>query len=229
MGHGQVPTERFSDRVENYIKYRPGYPEGVMDFLKAEVGFRSGHDVADIGAGTGIFSALLLEAGLHVHALEPNREMRQAAERRFRGTNYYRSLEGTAESTGLADHSVDWITAAQAFHWFQIEDAKREFRRILRPEGRVVLVWNERREKGNPFSEAYEALLCDYANDYREVSAKSTLALDAFKTFFIPSTYGTFACTNSQVFDREGLVGRALSSSYAPQEGIPNIPLSPGA
>src|ERR1700730_12549641 len=137
------PTERFSSRVDNYVRYRPGYPSQVLELLKAECGFISQSRVADIAFGTGIFTKLLLENGNHVFGVEPNANMRRAGEQYLASFPNFTSVAGTAEATTLAGGSVHFVTAAQAAHWFNLVEARREFARILKPGGWTVLLWNE--------------------------------------------------------------------------------------
>ena len=211
-------TTRFSDRVEHYVKFRPGYPPELLSFLRDAIGLRAGQVVADIGAGTGISSEMLLKHGNDVHAVEPNAEMRAAAERLLAGFLDYHSHAGTASATGLGDGSVDVVTAFQAFHWFDPTAAKREFARILKPGGWVVLVWNDRRTESTPLLRDYERLLLEYGTDYKRVR-NANISADAFTSFFAPHGYRTRALSNEQAFDFEGLRGRLLSSSYAPGPG----------
>src|SRR5260370_16718477 len=161
-------TSRFSDRVENYVGYRPGYPSQVIDTLKAECGLKPEHVVADIASGTGIWTRVLLENGNQVFAVEPNRDMRLAGERLLADFSTFRSVAGSAEATTLPDRSVDLVTAAQAGHWFDRRRARREFVRILKPVGWLVLLWNERRTDSTPFLLAYEHRLMTYLPHYKE-------------------------------------------------------------
>lgn len=214
-------TERFSDRVENYVKYRPGYPKEFIDYLYTNVGFSKDSIIADIGSGTGILTALLLDRGSCLLGVEPNREMRKAAETLLKKYPKFVSIDGTAENTGLAVSSVDYIICAQAFHWFERDACKKEFNRILKPGGKVVLVWNRRKVQGNGFSADYEDLLKTYANDYNEVNHR--LITDAeIKMFFKDGDFNKVTFSNGQQLDFEGLKGRLLSSSYAPMPGEPN-------
>jgi SAM-dependent methyltransferase len=208
------PTGRFSDRVANYVAFRPGYPEALFEALQREVGLSAGSIVADVGSGTGISTEMLLRIGCIVYAVEPNTAMRAAAETRFSGETRFHSVAARAESTTLADASVDAVAAGQAFHWFDRPHTRREFARILRLGGRVVLFWNTRRVYGTPFLEGYEALLVKYGTDYKQVTHRNIdgAALAAF--FGGPFESRVFA--QEQVLDRDGLRGRILSSSYAP-------------
>src|SRR5215475_498875 len=167
-------TARFSNRVENYIRYRPGYPQGVLEVLRDECGLTSGSVIADIASGTGIFTRMLLENGNKVFAVEPNREMREAAERLLAAHPNFISIAATAEETTLATQSVDFATAAQAAHWFDLPRARLEFTRVLRPTGFAVLIWNERSTDTTPFLRDYEQLLMTYGTDYQQVRHENT-------------------------------------------------------
>lgn len=214
------PTLRFSARVENYIRYRPGYPPQVIETLRTECGLTPSAVVADVACGTGIFTRMLLENGNRVFGVEPNREMREAAERLLADHAKFTSVTGTAEATTLPDHSVDFATAAQAAHWFDLPKARREFARILKPEGWAVLLWNERSTNTTPFLRAYEDLLLAYGTDYQQVRHEHTT--DRIGGFFAPSPFETRVFDMRQDFDYAELEGRLLSSSYAPTQGHPN-------
>lgn len=213
------PTARFSDRVADYIRYRPGYPEVLVDILTRETGLTPDSVIADIGSGTGISTRLLLRSGCAVVALEPNAEMRQAAEQLLGHHPNFRSADGRAERSGLPDSSIDLITAAQAFHWFDRGEARREFKRILRPGGQVALFWNTRRTEATPFLRAYEELLCEFATDYAAVDHRHVN--HAALAEFYGGPFRTHVLPNRQEFDYPGLEGRLLSSSYAPAAGHP--------
>lgn len=214
------PTKRFSSRVENYIKYRPGYPAAILDLLQEQCGLTRASVIADVGSGTGILTELLLKNGSPVFGVEPNRDMREAAERLLGKHPNFTSISGIAESTTLEDRSVDVITAAQAFHWFDREKTRREFLRILESGGWVVLIWNDRSTSATPFLKAYEDLLATYATDYAAVNHKQIDA-GVIGSFFGGSGFKHAIFPNEQVFDFEGLKGRLLSSSYAPEAGHP--------
>src|SRR5215218_6412382 len=215
-------TGRFSTRVADYVKYRPGYPPAVLRLLEGECGLEPTSVVADVGSGTGILSELFLKHGNRVYGVEPNREMREAGERLLSSYPNFVSIDGRAEETPLDDKSVDFVTAGQAFHWFDPPHARREFMRILRPGGWVVLVWNDRRTTGTPFLEDYERLLLEYGTDYREVSAKYTEE-SMLAALYGPSEMRTKSFDNEQVFDLDGLCGRLTSSSFSPQPGHPDF------
>ncbi|MGA2334541.1 MAG: class I SAM-dependent methyltransferase [Terriglobales bacterium] len=214
------PTARFSDRVEDYVRYRPGYPPEVLDLLRVECGLRPRHIVADIASGTGMFTRLLLENGNSVFAVEPNTEMREMGVRQLESYNRLVSVAGTAEETTLGSASVDFVTAAQAAHWFDLPRARAEFARILRPEGWCVLIWNERCTETTPFLRDYEQLLLTYGTDYKEVRHERTTAI--IHEFFAPAPYQERVFDLRQRFDYDGTAGRLLSSSYAPLEGHPS-------
>src|SRR5579864_3199234 len=167
-------TSRFSDRVENYVRYRPGYPAEVLRVLRDECRLSVGDVVADIASGTGIWSRMLLENGNRVFGVEPNAEMRQAGERLLAEFDRFISLPGAAEATTLPDESVDFVTAAQAAHWFDRERARREFVRILKPGGWLVLLWNERLTDATAFLRDYEQLLLTFSTDYENVRHERT-------------------------------------------------------
>jgi len=215
----KAPTERFSDRVANYVKYRPSYPDGVIATLKGTCGLSASSVVADVGSGTGILTRLLLETGAEVFAVEPNTEMRLAAERLLAEFPRFASRDGRAEATGLVPDSMDIITVAQAFHWFDWDQTKDEFERIIKPGGWVALIWNERRT-GSPFGQAYESLLLAHAAEYAAVDHRR-ITDDDIAAFFEPAEVLTATFENHQTFDFESLQGRVMSSSYAPTEEDP--------
>ena len=212
-------TSRFSDRVENYIRYRPGYPAEVLHTLKNECGLTPGHLVADIASGTGIWTRMLLDNGNAVYGVEPNLDMREAGERLLAAFPKFTSVDAKAEATALPDAGMDFVTSAQAAHWFDRVPARREFSRILKPGGWLVLLWNEREVDTTPFLRDYEQLLLGYGTDYEEVRHERTT--DSVNEFFDPSPYQERVFSMRQEFDYAGLEGRLLSSSYAPGPGHP--------
>jgi ubiquinone/menaquinone biosynthesis C-methylase UbiE len=216
-----VPTERFSSRVENYVRFRPSYPKEVIDVLRAECGLTPDCVVADIASGTGLFTRLLLENGNRVLGVEPNKDMRSAGERYLANFSKFISVDGTAESTALPDRSIDLITCAQAAHWFKREEALREFQRILKPNHYVVILFNDRRVKGNLFSDDYEQLVVKYGTDYSEVHRLGRIFEGV--DFFVPCECEKRTIPTHQNFDYASLEGRLLSSSYAPQPGEPSF------
>jgi len=213
------PEQRFSNRVENYIRYRPSYPPGVIHLLEREAMLSPDSEIADIGSGTGIFSELLLKAGYRVNGIEPNQAMREAAERLLAGYPRFHSVSGSAQETTLPDESMDLIVSAQAYHWFDTPEARAEFRRVLRPGGKIALIWNERHLDTTPFLRDYEALLRNFGTDYAEIRHEN-IGPGSLELLF-PGGYTTRAFPNSQHFDYEGLEGRLQSSSYTPAPGRP--------
>ncbi|MFT3762675.1 MAG: methyltransferase domain-containing protein [Pseudoxanthomonas sp.] len=217
-----APTERFSNRVADYVRYRPDYPAALPMWLHEEMGVARNAKVADIGAGTGISSKMLLDAGHAVVAVEPNAAMRAAALEWLGGNPDFSATDGNAEATGLADASVDLVAAAQAFHWFDQAAVKPEWRRILRHRdgkpGLVAIWWNSRRLTGTPFLEGYERILLDYGLDYSSVSER--YSDDAhMRRWFGDGLRGMARFPHSQRLDFDALRGRLLSSSYAPPAG----------
>ena len=211
---------RFDRRVANYAAYRPGYPAELIAFLRDELGLRAGAAVADVGSGTGILSGMLAGAGYRVFAVEPNDAMRVAAEAALGGDANFVSVNGAAEATTLEDACVDLVAAAQAFHWFDVGKARAEFRRVLKPGGRAVVVWNNRRLDATPFLRDYESLLRRFGTDYAQVAATYGDE-DSLRKFFA-SGYRSKRFDNFQLFDFEGLKGRLLSASYVPLAGHPS-------
>jgi SAM-dependent methyltransferase len=214
-------TERFSSRVENYVRYRPGYPPAVLDLLRAECGLTPASVIADIGSGTGILTRMFLEHGNRVYGVEPNQAMREAGEHLLAGTPGFVSIAATAEETRLPDRSVDFITAGQAFHWFNLARTRPEFARILKRDGWLVLIWNARRASPTGFLADYEQFLKAYGTDYGDVT-RTNLDRDDFQAFYSPGGYRLTQFDNRQVFDFEGLKGRLLSASYVPEPDHPN-------
>jgi SAM-dependent methyltransferase len=217
---GKSSTTRFSDRVENYVRYRPGYPAVVMDLLRTDCGLLPTDIVADVASGTGAWTRLLLENENSVFAVEPNTDMREMGNHQLEAYPRLVSIAGSAEETTLASASVDFVTSAQAAHWFDLPRARAEFVRILRPKGWCVLIWNERRTASTPFLRDYEQLLLTYGTDYKEVRHERTTA--TISGFFAPVPYEERAFSLIQRFDYAGAAGRLLSSSYAPLEGHPS-------
>jgi SAM-dependent methyltransferase len=213
--------QRFSNRVADYIRYRPGYPTALLELLAKECGLRRDHTVADIGSGTGLLSKLFLDNGNPVFGVEPNAEMRTGGEEFLRCYPNFTSINGSAEATTLADSSVEFVTAGQAFHWFEPVAARREFLRILKPGGFVVIAWNDRRISESRFGREYEDLLVRYGTDYTRVKEAYPEA-NAMQGFFAASKFQSRELPNFQEFDFDGLAGRLRSSSYAPQEGHAN-------
>jgi SAM-dependent methyltransferase len=214
------PTKRFSNRVENYVKYRPTYPQDVISLLESECGLTPASVIADVGSGTGILSELFLKHGNRVFGVEPNREMRAAGDKLLAKYAKFSSIDATAEATMLVNTSTDFITAGQAFHWFDRERSRAEFARILKPGGWVVLMWNGFRVETSPVNNAYQQLVLKYGTDYQEVR-REVIGSD-IESFYAPGVCHCVRFEFRQGFDFEGLKGRLLSSSYAPEPDHPH-------
>jgi len=210
----KAPTERFSDRVDDYVRFRPGYPPILIETLIRKCCLNQHSIVADIGSGTGILSRQLLDRHLSVIAVEPNSEMRLAAESMLSAYDGYTSIRGSAEDTHLADKSIDVITAAQSFHWFKQDASYVEFARILKEGGRVALIWN-RRNLHQAFQRDYDALLSEKAPEYDLVNHMN-IADKEIADFFSPKAYETHTFENRQSLDRTSFLGRLKSASYLP-------------
>ena len=207
-------TERFTNRVENYVKYRPGYPPEVLELFRNKMNLRTSSLVADVGSGTGISAKIFLENENTVFGVEPNRAMREAAEDFLRDFPNFKSVDGTSEDTTLEDNSVDFIVSAQAFHWFDPIPTRAEFKRILKDKGCVVLMWNERQLNSTAFLRDYENLLNEFATDYQKIRHEN-ITENKMREFF-GTDFRQASFRVSQTFDYDGLKGRLLSSSYTP-------------
>lgn len=214
------PTERFSDRVEDYVRSRPGYPSELIGLLVDRGVLSPMHEVADVGSGTGKLASLFLAHGNRVYGIEPNREMREAGERELASYARFVSLDARAEQTTLAAESVDLVTAGQAFHWFRPAETRREFSRILRPGRPVLLVWNDRDEQASDFMRGYEQLLRDHGTDYGQVHHRR-FGRAEIEELFGGGRFTEHRLEYRQSFDRNGLRARMRSSSYVPAPGRP--------
>jgi SAM-dependent methyltransferase len=214
-GWERDPLGRFGDRVADYVRHRPGYPSALMGLVGAGPGVR----VCELGAGTGIFTARLLDAGCEVAAVEPNAEMRAALEAALSPHPRLRVSDGRAEATGLDAGTYDLVVAAQAFHWFEPDATHREALRVLRPGGGGALLWNARRTTGAPLAEAYEAFLHAWGTDYGQL-ARRGVAADVSR-FFGHSEWSHMRLSNHQDLDEAGFLGRLTSSSYVPAADDP--------
>jgi SAM-dependent methyltransferase len=225
MPHADATT-RFSDRVEYYIKSRPHYPPALLEFMRDRLALAPERVVADVGSGTGILTEMLLKHGNVVYAVEPNEPMRRAAEQLLAGRyRNFRSIAGSAEATTLCDRSVNFVTAGQAFHWFEPVRARAEFRRILRPDGWVVLVWNDRRLDRPAFAVGYERLVRRFNTDFDKINHRNVSKdeSEALRRFFDGERYENANFDNPQTHDWEGVRARLLSSSYMPLSDDPRF------
>src|SRR5262245_28158278 len=219
--------QRFSNRAADYVRYRPGYPAAVLDVLVAECGLRRDHVVADIGSGTGFLAELFLKNGNRVFGVEPNEAMRLAGEEYLASYDGLISISGSAEATTLADASVNFVVSGQAFHWFEPVATRREFARILKSGGWVVVIWNERLTDATPFLREYEDLIQRFGKDYGKVN-ESYPRESQMESFFGAGAYTARTLPNSQAFDLDGIAGRLRSSSYMPTPSDPNFELMLG-
>lgn len=208
---------RFSARASDYAKYRPGYPAGVIEVLGRECNLGPSSAVADIGSGTGIFTAQLLQTGCTVHAVEPNGPMRQAAEERLCVMRGFISVDGKAEATTLADASMDLVTAAQAFHWFDREAFARECRRILKPRGFAALIWNDRDDAASPYMHEFNQFVSRHAIDRSRVDHRLVGPDDFLRFFGHDPALHVFH--NQQLLNFDSGIGRLGSVSYMPARG----------
>ncbi|MEM7553960.1 MAG: class I SAM-dependent methyltransferase [Cyanobacteria bacterium P01_A01_bin.84] len=210
--HTLNPLSRFSDRVEDYVKYRPSYPAAAIDKILENLTIPI--TVADIGAGTGISSRLLAQRGVKVIAIEPNKAMRNAGIKDLKSLVEWQ--DGTAETTNLPDASVDLITCFQAFHWFNPEPSLSEFSRILKPQGRLAVVWNNR-DRNDEFSAEYSRIIRAVSNNHPAESRMNSVEPLFQTTYF--NTFQEYTFIYQQELDQSGLIGRAKSSSYFPHQG----------
>jgi SAM-dependent methyltransferase len=214
------PLTRFSHTVENYVRFRPGYPIDLLDFMKHETRLSPQSVIADIGAGTGKLTELFLKNGNPTFAVEPNADMRAAAERLYEDFSNLHSLNGTAEATNLPDQSADFVVAAQAFHWFDQVAARQEFLRILRPGGWALLIWNDRNDARSPFMQDYDAFLRAFSTDLDKIDHRH-IGEEQLSLFFGKNGFAYHEMDYLQIFDFEGVKGRYLSCSYAFDEKHP--------
>jgi len=213
---------RFSDRVTQYVKYRPGYPSDILELLKTRGSLNANTVIADVGSGTGKLSELFVKAGYNLFAVEPNDAMRGAAEQLLGDNANFTSVSGSAETTTLETGSIDLITVGQAFHWFDPESARREFRRIVKPGGAVMLAWNSWDEAGSALEQDYKQLVKTFALDYEQTS-RTNVSDDDVQAFFASGSSVT-QFDNPQLLDLIGLIGRVTSSSYMPTPAHPGYP-----
>jgi len=208
---------RFTGRAGNYAKYRPSYPEQIIPLLEKKINFDASKDIADVGCGTGILSRVFLNNGNLVFGVEPNGEMRAMAEKLLGKFINFISVNGAAENTMLAPHCADIITVGQAFHWFDLKKTKSEFKKVLKKDGYVVLVWNER-TNGTPFMKALNAILKSLNKEYEEAE-KNHADTKLLKTFFGTEKIHANSFPHYQMLDLAGLRGRVQSISYVPEKG----------
>jgi ubiquinone/menaquinone biosynthesis C-methylase UbiE len=212
---------RFSSRVDNYVKYRPHYPEEIIEFLRSELNMKVNDVIADIGSGTGFLSEIFLKNGNKVLGIEPNKDMRKAGEEYLKNYNDFMSIDGSAEETTLKEQSVDFVVVGQAFHWFDHEKCRTEFQRILKNEKFALLIWNERTIGSSIFMSDYENVMQKYSVGY-DRSTNRNMDENKMKSFYGVENLNLKLFKNNQILDFEGLKGRTLSASYTPEENDPN-------
>ena len=214
----EMNENRFNNMGKIYAQFRPCYAQEFIGYLYSRVGLDKNSVIADIGSGTGILTRQLLEMGSRVFAVEPNTDMRSVAEADLGGFSGFVSVSGSAENTTLSDCSVDFITVAQAFHWFDMQRFKAECRRLLKPGGKVVLVWNSRDRtcelvrENDAVNKKYCPKFDGFSGGLRGADGDSDL-----KDFFAGDCE-VKAFRNDLSFDEQGFIGRNLSSSYAPKD-----------
>ena len=206
-------TKKFSGKAENYSAARPAYANTFIDMLYTKQGFSEQSEIADIGCGTGIFARQLLERGSKVFGVEPNEDMRLSAVKNLAEFKNFCAVNGTAENTTLADSSVDFVTSAQAFHWFDGAAYKAECKRILRAGGKVFLIWNMR-DMAAAINRLCAEVNSRFCPNFKGFSGGVKKDDERIVEFFSGKfSYEEF--DNSLFYDREKFVRRCLSSSYA--------------
>ncbi|MEE1013816.1 MAG: class I SAM-dependent methyltransferase [Clostridia bacterium] len=208
-------TKRFDGKGEIYAKARPKYATELFEYMKSELNIPQGSVFADIGSGTGIFTEQLLEKGYRVYAVEPNEDMRKQAEAKLSNNNFFVSVNGTDSNTNIADNSVDYISIAQAFHWFDADAFRKECNRILKPNGKIMIVYNSR-DIDAACTKALAELRSEYNSEFHGFS--NGISDEKCKAFF-NGNCDVFRMDNSQSYDKQGYVNRVLSSSYSLCEG----------
>lgn len=208
-------TDKFTDKASNYQSFRPSYPTELINYLYTRVGLSEKNTIADIGSGTGLFSAPLLQHGSTVYAVEPNTDMREAANTHLAQYPRFHSIAASAEHTGLPSQSIDFITVAQAFHWFDQLAFKAECQRLLKPNGKVILIWNGR-DFSHPVIQAEYELRQKYSSKQSKEDP-SRFAKD-WTAFFTDGICEYKTCRNDQLLSKEAFIGLTLSRSWAPTE-----------
>jgi ubiquinone/menaquinone biosynthesis C-methylase UbiE len=221
MNNNTNSTKIFSKTTDFYDKARPSYPEELFNFLENKFKINSTHVIADIGSGTGIFTRLWLDRSYHVISVEPNNDMRKIVEESLNHYPYFKSIAASAEATNLETNSIDIITAATAFHWFNLELARSEFKRILKPGGLCILIWNIR-DNTFPIMQDYESMMRLYVKDYNKVVANHYLYYNEIIDLFNPNRIEISEFSNSQTLNLNAFKERILSTSYSPKLGEAN-------
>lgn len=213
------PLHRFNNRVDYYVRYRPRYPQAIIPYLQQAIGLSTDSVIADVGSGTGFLAERFLQLGCMVYAVEPNLDMREAAEKLLAGKEGFHSVAGVAEDTSLPARSVDVVTAGQAFHWFEAKAARDESRRILRSAGHVVFVYNHWNVDGSQLADAYRETMDRFGLTYGESRDRQVPLSQRIEAFFHPAQLRHRTFDNRQKIDFQSLRGRVLSASYGPLPG----------
>jgi len=209
--------DKFTDKAEVYAKYRPSYPREYIEYLITEAGLNQDSIIADIGSGTGILSRQLIEKRFPVIGVEPNDDMRSLAEKSLKLDSRFISIKATAENTTIKDNSLDLVTVAQAFHWFDKEKFKLECQRILKQDAKVALVWNSRDGSSDINKESAE--VCQkYCPNFKGFSGGIEETPVVYQQFFKDGKYDFKNFSNDLQFDFNGFLGRYLSASYSPKK-----------
>ena len=207
--------DKFTNKVNDYVKFRPSYPKEFIDYLHITLGMSGESVVADVGAGTGILTKLISPISGTVFAVEPNKNMRTACIEYCEGLGNITCVDGSAENTKLKDNCLDFITVAQAFHWFDADKTKMEFKRILKPTGKVILVWNSRVPENEMHMENDEICrrLCP---EFKGFSGSSKAEDERYISFFENSECERTIFKNDRVLTLDQFIGGSLSASYSP-------------
>lgn len=212
-----LSTQKFSGIANEYTQSRPSYAMEFIECLYEKYGFADSSVIADIGSGTGKLAKQLLKKGSKVFCVEPNYDMRSVAEKELNTYANFNSITGSAECTTLSDNSVDFITTAQAFHWFDTKSFKKECSRIIKADGKVFLIWNIRNEEALINKELYQ-VFSKYCSDFKGFSGGIKPHDDRIKEFF-ENEYEFLTFDNPLCFDREKFINRCLSGSYSLKKG----------
>lgn len=218
------PTARFTNKVDDYTKARPSYPEEIVPLLTCKYGLTSQSVIADMGSGTGLFTEVFLKHGNPVYGVEPNDAMRQAGEHYLKKYTNFISVNASAEHTSLASACCDFVVAGQAFHWFNPVLAKVEFQRVLKPNGWVILAWNVFSSSDAPLAVAYEKLFYDFGIQYQGAGYKNANK-ENLLGFLGPDTFCMESIPNPKSLDFSAFQSRVFSSSFSPSPGQPQYPL----
>lgn len=206
----------YSGKADFYVTGRPTYPSELLSFIQSTFNINLDSTIADIGAGTGIFTRCLLDSGAYVYAVEPNSDMLKKATQVLKNFPKFIPVNALAQKTMLSTSSIDLLTVAQALHWFNTKETKKEFERILRPEGNYLFLWNERMKDCDSFHQNFEAILSNTIESYSMQAFKDMSPRKLVASFLGSEDFITQTLSNQQLLPLEGLLGRVFSSSYSP-------------